>query len=433
MKVCVLGLGYVGSTTAVCLAELGHTVVGADADVATLAAFAAGIPKVAEPGFAALAAQALGSGRLRLTVDTVAAVAASDLTLVCVGTPSAEDGALDTEALERAATDIGDGLAEEHAAEGGNIRHTVVFRSTMLPGTCARLLVPRLEKSSGLVAGVGFGVAVHPEFLREGSSVADFRSPSRLVVGGFDAQSAEAVMALYPGTTAPVLCVSPATAEMSKYADNAFHALKVAFANELGSVARRLLVDTDELVEVFLADRALNLSEAYLRPGFAFGGSCLPKDLRALLHDAEQANITLPLLEHVLPANEAHLDRTVDDVAARGHRRVGVVGLAFKAGTSDLRGSPLLELCGRLRTRGFDVRAWDPAVPPDSAGTMAEVVVGSLDDLLAHADTLVVARRDDAVLAALSAAHHLPALVDLVGLPDALTRAGGDGRGELVG
>jgi len=432
MKVSVFGLGYVGSVSAACLAARGHEVVGVDVNPTKVDLMARGQAPVVEERIGELTAEVVGSGALRATTDVVEAVAASEISLICVGTPSAANGSLSTMYLERVAEQIGTVIA------GLDRWHTVVFRSTMLPGTCTELLIPILEKASARTAGVDFGVAVNPEFLREGTSVRDFFDPPKTVIGELDARSADLVAAMYSGLPGEVFRVPIAVAEMTKYADNSFHGLKIAFANELGAICHALGVDSHKVMDVFLADRKLNVSPAYLRPGFAFGGSCLPKDLRGLVYAARRADVSVPLLSHVLPSNEEHLRRAFELVTSSGRRRIGLFGLSFKPGTDDLRESPLVELAERLLGKGYDLRIYDDNVALSRlVGANREYIEGrlphlgdllsnSVDDVLAHAEVCVVGCQDPAVLKALEEPGDR-IVVDLVRLPDAETRRATDG------
>jgi GDP-mannose 6-dehydrogenase len=427
MKISVFGLGYVGCVSAACLAARGHEVVGVDVNPAKIDLIARGQAPVVEERIGELTADVVRSGALRATGDVAEAIGATEISLVCVGTPSAANGSLSTAYLERVAEQIGEALA------GQSRWHTVVFRSTMLPGTCEDLLIPILERSSGLTAGVGFGVAVNPEFLREGTSVRDFFEPPKTVIGEFDTASGDIVAALYEGLPGEVFRVPIAVAEMTKYADNAFHGLKIGFANELGAICQALGLDSHRVMDVFLADRKLNISPAYLRPGFAFGGSCLPKDLRGLVYAARRADVSVPLLSHVLPSNEEHLRRAFDLVTASGRRRIGLFGLSFKPGTDDLRESPLVELAERLLGKGYDLRIYDANVSmsrlmganreyiESRVPHLGDLLSNSVDDVLAHAEVCVVGCKDPAVLAALDGAGDR-VVVDLVRLPDAETR-----------
>ena len=427
MRISVFGLGYVGCVSAACLAARGHDVLGVDVSPAKVEMVGRGQAPVVEERIGDLTADMVAAGALRAGTDAAAAVAATEVSLVCVGTPSAPNGSLSTTYLERVAEQIGAALA------GAGHRHTVVFRSTMLPGTCLDLLVPILEKASGKVAGLDFGVAVNPEFLREGSSVRDFFDPPKTVVGELDEASGDVVAKLYEGLPGEVFRVPIPVAEMVKYADNAFHGLKIGFANELGAICRALELDSHRVMDVFLADRKLNISPAYLRPGFAFGGSCLPKDLRGLVYAARRADVSVPILEHVLPSNEEHLRRAFELVAATGSRRVGLFGLSFKPGTDDLRESPLVELAERLHGKGYDLRIYDSNVSLSRlVGAnreyidarlphLGELLCASVDDVLAHAEVCVIGTCDPVVLAALDRVGERT-VIDLVRLPDAERR-----------
>lgn len=430
MRVSVLGLGYVGCVSAACLASLGHEVVGVDVNPVKVDLVNDGKAPVVEERIGEMIAEVVASGALRATVDVREAVLGSEVSLVCVGTPSEANGSLCTTYLERVAEQIGAAAAEK--AERGE-RHTVVFRSTMLPGTCLDLLVPILEKHLGGTAGVDIGVAVNPEFLREGTSVRDFFDPPKTVIGELDAASGDVVASLYEGLPGEVFRVPVPVAEAIKYADNAFHGLKIGFANELGAVCRALGVDSHQVIDVFLADRKLNISPAYLRPGFAFGGSCLPKDLRSLVHAARRADVSVPILSHVLASNADHLQRAVELIERTGKRRVGLFGLSFKPGTDDLRESPLVELAERLFGKGYELRIYDPNVSlsrllganreyiETRLPHLAQLLAESVEEVLDHAEVCVVGTREPAVLSALPHGDS-PLIVDLVRLPDADTR-----------
>ncbi len=427
MKISVFGLGYVGCVSAVCLAARGHQVVGVEVIPAKVDMVNRGHAPVIEECIGELAAKVVRAGALRATTDVRAAISTTEISLVCVGTPSAPNGSLSTASLERVAEQIGAVIGEQ------GHRHTVVFRSTMLPGTCEDLLVPILERSSGLRAGEDFGVAVNPEFLREGSSVRDFHDPPKTVVGALDTASGDAVLSLYEGLPGGVFRVPVRIAEMIKYVDNAFHGLKIGFANEIGAVCRAFGLDSHRVMDVFLADRKLNISPAYLRPGFAFGGSCLPKELRGLVYAARRADVAVPILEHVLPSNEEHLRRTFELIVATGRRRIGLFGLAFKAGTDDLRESPLVELAERLLGKGFDLQIYDANVSLSRLmganreyierllPHLGELLSDSVQKVMAHAEVCVVGCTDRAVLTALEATADR-VVIDLVRLPDAERR-----------
>ncbi|HKE66058.1 MAG TPA: nucleotide sugar dehydrogenase [Micromonosporaceae bacterium] len=427
MKISVFGLGYVGCVSAACLASQGHEVVGVDVNPTKIELISRGQAPLVEERIGELTAEVVASGALRATSDLAAAVSGTEISLICVGTPSAPSGNMSTEYLERVAEQIGTALADLGRW------HTVVFRSTMLPGTCANLLIPILEKASGRTAGVDFGVAVNPEFLREGSSVRDFFEPPKTVIGEIDTRSGDVVASLYEGLPGQVFRVPIPVAEMAKYADNSYHGLKIAFANEIGAVSQALGIDSHRVMDVFLADTKLNVSTAYLRPGFAFGGSCLPKDLRGLVYAARRADVSLPLLSHVLPSNEEHLRRAFELIAATGKRRIGLFGLSFKPGTDDLRESPLVELAERLLGKGYDLRIYDANVTMSRLmGANREFIDGrlphlgellgsSIDEVLAHAEVCVIGCKDPELLEALEHTTDRT-IIDLVRLPDAEAR-----------
>jgi GDP-mannose 6-dehydrogenase len=437
MKVSVLGLGYVGCVSATCLATMGHEVIGVDVNPVKIDLITHGRATVVEERIGDLTAAAVRSGALRAVSDVGEAIAATDVMLVCVGTPTAPNGSLSTSYLERVAREIGEALAviSHH--------HTVVVRSTMLPGTCLELLIPILEKYSSKVAGVDFGVAVNPEFLREGTSVRDFFDPPKTVIGEYNAASGDVVAGLYDGLPGEVFRVSIPVAEMIKYADNSFHALKIGFANELGAICRALGVDSSAVMDIFLSDRKLNISPAYLRPGFAFGGSCLPKDLRGLVYAARRVDVSVPILEHILPSNEDHLRRALGAIAAAGKRRIGLFGLSFKPGTDDLRESPLVELAERLIGKGFDLRIYDANVTlsrlmganqeyiESHLPHLGNLLSSSIGGVLEHAEVFVVGSTDATVLDALERAGDRP-IIDLVRIPNShigRSRAGYFGLG----
>ncbi len=418
----VFGLGYVGSVSAAAFASRGHRVIGVDVDPVKLDLMRRGVPPVVEEGMADLVGDAVASGRLTVTDDAMRAVLDSDVSLVCVATPSTPGGGLSTTYLEAVSAQIGAALA---AKDGW---HTVVYRSTMLPGTTENLLVPRLEEASGKRVGVDFGVCVNPEFLREGSSIRDFYDPPKTVVGHTEERSGAVVTSLYEGLPGPRFLVPLTVAEMVKYVDNCFHALKVDFANEIGAVCAALGLDSHEVMDVFLSDTKLNVSAAYLRPGFAFGGSCLPKEVRALTHTARRLDVEVPVIAHILASNEAHLRRAVDMVLSLGKRKVGLFGLSFKAGTDDLRESPMVELAERLIGKGCDVKIHDANVAlarltgankahiEERLPHLAELLTDA-ETVAGHGEVVVVATRDATALSAIAQAPPGTVVVDLVHVP----------------
>jgi len=356
VHISVFGLGYVGCVSAACIAADGHTVIGVDINRAKVEEISAGLCPIVEPTLPELIAQNVRLGRLQATDDTEDAVMRTDMSLVCIQTPSSANGSLDLRFVVRVAEQIGDVLRRKDSF------HVVVFRSTMLPGTMDQVVIPILAERSGKKPGEGFGVAYHPEFLREGSAVADYRAPPRTVIGAADSRTSSVLASLYTGLDAPLVLTDLRTAELVKYADNAFHALKVAFANEIGAICRESGVNSHEAMRIFCLDTKLNLAPVYLRPGFAFGGSCLPKDLRALTYLAKKLDVQVPLLDAALASNAAHKRRALELVMAQGKRPIGVLGLSFKVGTDDLRESPTVELVEQLIGKGYDVRIYDSDV-----------------------------------------------------------------------
>lgn len=421
----IFGLGYVGCVSAACFAARGHRIIGVDTNPQKTAFLRSGKSPVVEERIGDLTAEQVASGRLTVSDDPARAVLDSDITIVCVGTPSAPNGALSTEYLERATEQIATALATKDGW------HVVVYRSTMIPGTCEHNLIPILERISGKRVGIDFGVCVNPEFLREGSSVHDFLDPPKTVVGESDSRSGQIVTDLYDGLGGPRFRVPIAVAEMTKYVDNSFHALKVSFANEIGAVAASLGLDSHAVMDVFLADTKLNISPAYLRPGFAFGGSCLPKDVRAITHTARRNDVSVPVLESLLPSNDTHLRRALDVILSNGHRKVGVFGLSFKAGTDDLRESPMVELVERLIGKGYVVRIYDPNVAlsrliganrayiQERLPHIGELLTDSLAEIVDHADSYIVGSRDREVAAVIEGLDDQTLVLDLVRLPGA--------------
>lgn len=354
--VSVFGLGYVGCVSAACLAREGHQVIGVDVSQAKVDLVNAGQPTIVEHGIAELVADMRSAGRLAATTDVAAAVRDSAISLVCVGTPSQPNGSLDLSYVERVCHEIGTAMR----AKGS--RHTVIIRSTVLPGSTHTVAIPALEAGSGMVAGRDFGFGMNPEFLREGTSIKDYYDPPFTVIGTEDAATAELVRSLYAGINAPFRHVATRTAEMLKYACNSYHGLKVAFANEIGNVCKALDIDSHEVMSLFCEDTKLNVSAAYLKPGFAFGGSCLPKDLRAVTYRARQLDVETPVLSATLTSNKAQVQKAFAMITATGVRRIGVLGLAFKSGTDDLRESPMVTLIEMLLGKGLQVAIYDREV-----------------------------------------------------------------------
>lgn len=355
-RVAVFGVGYVGCVTAGCLARDGHAVVGVDVDPAKVAEVNAGVPPVSEPGLDDIVKAEVAAGRLRATADLADAIANTDLALIAVGTPSADDGSVSTDTVEKVVRAIGKGVKEAGKP------YRVVVRSTLLPGILEDRLKPIFEEAAGRPVGPDLGLCNNPEFLRESSAVKDYYHPPYVLVGADSPADADAVLDLYREVHAEKLVTDTRTASMVKYACNAYHALKVAFANEVGSLAKAMGADGHKVMELVCKDTKLNISTAYMRPGFAFGGSCLPKDLRALTRFAEQQSVKVNLLASALPSNESHLKRALKLVKDAGERRVGLVGLSFKANTDDLRESPMVDLAEALVGGGYEVTIYDPGV-----------------------------------------------------------------------
>lgn len=355
-RISIFGLGYVGTVTAACLAHRNHEVIGVDLSSSKVEALAAGKSPIVEPGLSDLITTSHKSGRLHATTDSKSAVLNSDVSILCVGTPSLRNGKLDLGHLEPVCREIGGILREKSSF------HLVVLRSTVLPGTAETLVIPTLEKASGKKLGDGFGVCVNPEFMREGTAVADFMEPSMTIIGAGHPHHSKILRDIYSWVPGQIFETSFRSAEMVKYVCNAWHAVKVSFANEMGTLAKALDVDAESVTEMFAADTKLNISSRYLKPGFAFGGSCLPKDVRALNYRAKELDLELPLFQSILPSNDGHLDRAISMVLSTGKKKIAVLGLSFKAATDDLRESPQVQLVKRLIGEGCQVQIWDDNV-----------------------------------------------------------------------
>jgi GDP-mannose 6-dehydrogenase len=400
LRISIFGLGYVGTVSAGCLADDGHEVVGVDPLPTKVDLINRGQSPIIETDIGEIVAATVKAGRLRATSDPVQAIRETELSFVCVGTPSQANGNLDLRYIRRICEQIGEALKSKSA------RHTVVIRSTILPGTMHKMVIPTLEEFSGKKAGVDFGVCNNPEFLREGSAVKDFRQPPKTVIGESDQASGDILAALYKKLDAPLIRTNLETAEMVKYVDNSWHALKIGFANEIGTLGKSLGVDAHEVMKIFCQDRKLNISTAYLSPGFAFGGSCLPKDLRALSYQAKMHDLQLPILTSILPSNEMQIARGVQLITEKGNTRVGILGFSFKAGTDDLRESPLIEVIERLIGKGYDLRIYDKNVNIASlVGAnrdfilnhiphISKLMVNDIGAILDHAQTVVIGNKD---------------------------------------
>lgn len=400
MKVSIFGLGYVGTVSAGCLANQGHTIVGVDPVRAKVDLLNSGQSPIIEEKINEIIESAVEAGRLRATDDAAEAIQETELSFVCVGTPSQANGNLDLRYIRHICEQIGEALKEK--AE----RHVVVIRSTVLPGTMCGIVIPVLEEFSGKRAGRDFGVCHNPEFLREGSAVKDFYCPPKTVIGEVDSASGDMLATLYSTLKAPLIRTDLETAEMVKYVDNSWHALKIGFANEIGNLCKAFGLDAHDVMKIFCQDEKLNISSAYLQPGFAFGGSCLPKDLRALAYKAKIHDLALPILTSILPSNEIQVARGLQLIIDKGHKRVGVLGFSFKAGTDDLRESPMVEVIERLIGKGYDLRIYDRNVNMaklvganrdfilNRIPHISRLMVDGIDAVLNQSETVVVGNSD---------------------------------------
>jgi GDP-mannose 6-dehydrogenase len=399
LKVSIFGLGYVGTVCAGCLAREGHEIIGVDPVLTKVQLVNAGKSPIVEADIEEIIADAVKSGRLRATDDPIQAILDTDLSFVCVGTPSQINGNLDLTHVRHVCEQLGQGL------KGKTARHTVVLRSTILPGTMRRMIIPVLEENSGKKAGKDFGVCNNPEFLREGSAVMDFAFPCKTVIGELDGASGNALAALYAKLNAPLIRTDLETAEMIKYIDNSWHALKIGFANEIGNLCKTFSIDAHRAMEIFCQDKKLNISSAYLKPGFAFGGSCLPKDLRALAYSAKLHDLELPILNAILPSNELQVARGLQLIMEKGRKRIGILGFSFKEGTDDLRESPMIEIIERLTGKGYEVRIYDKNVQVarlvganrdfilNRIPHISRLMVDNIDAVLQHAETIVIGNK----------------------------------------
>jgi GDP-mannose 6-dehydrogenase len=420
LKVSIFGLGYVGTVSAGCLAKEGHVVAGVDPVRTKVDLINAGKSPIIERDIDEIIAEAVKTGRLLATDDTAQAIRDTELSFVCVGTPSQLNGNLDLTHVRKVCEQIGQALRSKTG------RHTVVIRSTILPGTMRRVVIPVLEETSGKKAGTDFGVCNNPEFLREGTAVMDFNSPSKTVIGEFDRASGEILASLYAKLDAPLVRTEIETAEMIKYMDNSWHALKIGFANEIGNLCKSFSVDAHKAMEIFCLDRKLNISSAYLKPGFAFGGSCLPKDLRALAYSAKLHDLELPILNAILPSNELQVARGLQLIIEKGRKRIGILGFSFKEGTDDLRESPMIEIIERLTGKGYDVRIYDKNVQVarlvganrdfilNRIPHISRLMVDNIDAVLRHGETIVIGNKSSEFESVPQRLHTGQSLVDFV-------------------
>jgi GDP-mannose 6-dehydrogenase len=424
-RISIFGLGYVGAVSLACLARDGHEITGVDIDTNKLELLRRGQAPIVETGIQELMQAVMRSGNVTVTENVRQAVLATDISFVCVGTPASRNGSQDLSAITRIAEQLGAALAEKDS------RHVIVIRSTVRPGTVEGIIQPAIEAASGRKAGKDFSLCFQPEFLREGTSIRDYDNPPFTIVGASDEYAVEKLREVFGHLPGEFVVTSISSAEMLKYACNAFHALKVTFANEIGRISQAVGVDPHEVMRLVCMDRQLNISSAYLRPGFAFGGSCLPKDLKALLHVAKLNDVHMPMLEGVLTSNNAHIEHAVEQVLASGRRSVGLVGLSFKPGTDDLRDSPLVIMAERFIGKGLNLCVYDPQVNiarliganrryiEESIPHIASLMTTDLEQVVRDSDVLIVAMKSPEVLEAL-AQHTRPEqlLIDIAALPD---------------
>jgi GDP-mannose 6-dehydrogenase len=429
MRISIFGIGYVGAVSAACLAADGHDVVAVDTNAHKVKMLNDGVAPIVEAGLAELVREGVRSTRLRATADVQAAINDTDCSIVCVGTPSRANGDLDLSQVARVCESIGEALAKKGSF------HAVVVRSTMLPGSMRGVVQPALEKGSGKKADADFGLAIFPEFLREGSAIRDYREAGTVIIGVSDARTEGMLREINKGVPAQIHVTDLETAEAVKYANNAWHAAKIVFANEVGSFCKAHGIDSHKVMEIVCADRRLNVSTAYMRPGFAYGGSCLPKDLRAVRYRAKQRDLPLPMLNALAESNDGLIEAVADTVMEAGNRRVGLIGLSFKGGTDDLRESPAVTLAERLFGKGYDLKIFDANVNysklmgsnltyiQSHIPHLSERLTDDLAAVLQHGDTLVVTHSDLGG-ATLPTLRPDQTVIDLVRLPG-LAQAGG--------
>lgn len=422
MNISIFGLGYVGSVSAACMARNGFGIIGVDPDQTKVDLINQGASPIIEPGLRELLSGFVRKGKVRATIDVAEAVRDSSVSFFCVGTPSRDNGSLNLDYVKGVCQQIGQALAEKSEF------HVVVARSTMLPGTVRSLVIPTLEKASGKKAGVDFGVCVNPEFLREGTAIYDYDNPPKTVVGATDSRSMELLKSLYSNLNAPFIETPIDVAEAVKYTDNAWHAVKVTFANEIGAICDKAGVDPQAVMDVFCQDLKLNISTAYLRPGLAFGGSCLPKDVRALTFLARSLDVDVPMLSNVVPANERQIERALRRVEAQKERYIGVLGISFKAGTDDLRESPMVKMVEALLGHGYEIKIYDPYISIASLrGANKEYILRAIphihkmlttdfEEFLAHSKTIVIGNQSPLFRGLLKKAGRDKSIVDLVNL-----------------
>lgn len=431
MEISIFGIGYVGAVTAACLARGGHSIVAVDPNPVKVALLNDGKAPIVEAGLPELLSEARNKGLLSATDDVAMAIASTELSIICVGTPSMPNGKLDLGYVRTVCEQVGAELAKKSGY------HSVVIRSTMLPGSMAEVVIPTLEQSSGMKAGDGFGVAIYPEFLRESTAIQDYLTPSVIVLGKLDDLTIERLHELNSGIPGDVRVVSIGTAEAIKYANNCWHAAKIVFANEIGNICKAANIDGHEVMDVVCADKRLNISPAYMKPGMAFGGSCLPKDLRALRYKAISLDVAAPMLRAIQESNALQIDRAFDIITSRASsRKIGLLGLSFKSGTDDLRESPLVEVAERLFGKGFDLKIFDANVSysrltganlsfiRQHIPHLEELLVEDVDEVVSHGDVIVIGNGDPAFRKFVNEADKSKSIVDLVRIGSELRTEG---------
>ena len=433
-RISIFGLGYVGAVSAVCFANEGHNVIGVDTNKTKVDIINSGRSPIIERDLESMIAKAVKSGKLRATNDSKDALLNSDISLICVGTPSNRNGSLDLKYIKRISHEIGLILKEK------NEYHIVIARSTMLPGTIENTIIPILEETTGKKAGIDFGVAINPEFLRESTAVHDFYNPPKTVIGALESRDADIIAELYKDINAPLIKTSIRVAEMVKYVDNIFHALKITFGNEIGNICKALNIDSHAVMNIFCQDTKLNLSPYYFKPGFAYGGSCLPKDVRALIYKAKNLDVDVPVLHAISQSNEKQIKFAVQRIIALGKKKIGVLGFAFKAGTDDLRESPIVELIEILLGKGYNIKIYDKNVSlaklygankefiEKHIPHIAELMVEDINNIIDHSEVIIIGNKSKEFVDILPKLKPVQYVIDLVRISREIdTKANYDG------
>ncbi|MEP1382350.1 MAG: UDP-glucose/GDP-mannose dehydrogenase family protein [Paraglaciecola sp.] len=430
MKISIFGLGYVGAVSAACLAKEGHSVIGVDPNATKISLINQGKTPIIEKDLEDLMTAAVEKDLLRATSDVADAIASSSVSLICVGTPSQLNGSLDLKYVRNVCEEIGEALSKKITY------HVVVVRSTMLPGTMENVVIPTLEAASGKKIGVDFGVCINPEFLRESTAVYDYFNPPKTVIGETDVKSGDIMVELFGHFDAPLIRVDVSTAEMVKYTDNVWHAVKVSFANEIGNICKGVNIDSHTVMNIFCQDTKLNISPYYMKPGFAFGGSCLPKDVRALQYKAKSLDLDLPLIGSLLDTNNNQIAHGYDLVTKQGNRKISILGFSFKAGTDDLRESPIVELIEKLIGKGYDLKLYDNSVNIakltgankdyilNAIPHISNLMVDSMEEAVTHGETIVIGNKSAEFKDILDKITEKQVVVDLVRIVDSKSEEG---------